>query len=358
MEAILLYTVENFNIEKIPETIRTGLGVTKIMDLFTLSPFTDNRIGILLDSSSNNASVHRIFSIHPSSGLVSIPLTDPHTKEFCKKFKNYGALKEASSPSTVIDNLEKGKKELYFQFPPELTKKHVHTLLQPNKLLPVISTIVRFSDRWVTERNIWSYSYWYELYQLNNFYSYLSTLLLTINRSDKDIGLKYQNVMSIIKESSIRTKFYAKQVVDDYFFRNNSYKTVKIKLDAFHDLEFFYRFKWDEINCFNSGKAADLLIEDRERSNFLRKFITFFNIAQVLLIYYGKDRAALNARKKEALYRFYTRMNLLQKESTLLISKGDADIRWLFRKDIALLVYLLNVFIRFLKDLYYFTRIT
>ena len=67
IESIILYTIENLSIEKIPQIIRENLGILRVMDLFKLSPFDQNQVGILIDSSSNNGSVHRIFSIHPRS---------------------------------------------------------------------------------------------------------------------------------------------------------------------------------------------------------------------------------------------------------------------------------------------------
>ncbi|TES95995.1 MAG: hypothetical protein E3J90_08845 [Promethearchaeota archaeon] len=67
--------------------------------------------------------------------------------------------------------------------------------MRPDKLLPYLSIIVRFSDQWATERSPWSMKFWLEMYQLNNFYHYLTTKMLSIKRSDKRIGNMYQEVI-------------------------------------------------------------------------------------------------------------------------------------------------------------------
>jgi len=99
---------------------------------------------------------------------------------------------------------------------------------------------------WVTERSPWSMNYWLEIYKLNNFYDYITSLLLSINRNDKEIGKIYQKIVSIINRAPIRTKAYVMDILDDYFFQKSSFNSTKAKLDAYHDLEFFFRLKNSE----------------------------------------------------------------------------------------------------------------
>jgi len=164
MQAVLLYTAQNIARERIPKAIRDGLGLIRMMDLFTLSVFSRNKIGVLLDTSSNNSSVFRIFSIHPGTGLVSIPLLNPKTKNIRTDLKDFNTLKTESKPETIIANLKAGKKNLYYQFPPEITKQQIKYMLRPDKLLPYLSIIIRFSDKFATERTVRSMKFWLELY--------------------------------------------------------------------------------------------------------------------------------------------------------------------------------------------------
>ena len=133
MQAVLLYTAQNIARERIPKQIREGLGLVRIMDLFTLSIFSRNKIGVLLDTSPNNSSVYRVFSIHPGTGLVSIPLLDPKTKTIRTDLKDFNALKTESKPETIVANLKAGKKFLYNQFPPEITKQQIKNMLHPDR---------------------------------------------------------------------------------------------------------------------------------------------------------------------------------------------------------------------------------
>jgi len=114
MQAILLYTAQNIPREKIPQIIRDRLGIVRIMDLFALSVFSRNKIGVLLDTSSNNSSVHRVFSIHPGTGLVSIPLLDPKTKKIRAELKKFSQLKEECKPETIVSNLKEEAFKLKF----------------------------------------------------------------------------------------------------------------------------------------------------------------------------------------------------------------------------------------------------
>ena len=167
-------------------------------------------------------------------------------------------LKHESKPETVIANLKAGKKNLYYQFPPEITKEQIKYLLRPDKLLPMLSVIVRFSDRWATERSPLSIKFWLEMYQLNNFYDYLLAMMISIERSDKKIGSLYQGVFGLVEGSGISTKNLVRDALDDYFFRNLSFKALKARLDAFHDLNFYSSFKFTEISALTLERIDHL----------------------------------------------------------------------------------------------------
>lgn len=347
MQAILLYTTQNIPREIIPKAIRDGLGIVNIMDLFTISVFSHNEVGVLMDTSSNNSSVFRIFSVHPTTGLVSIPILDPKTKIIQTKLRNYSSLKEASKPETIIKNFKAGKKDLYFQFPPLITREQIKYLLRPDTLLPYLSVIVRFSDRWVTERSPWSMKYWLEMYKLNNFYDYIASLLLSINRNDKDIGKIYQKIVSIINISSIKTKKYVREVIDEYFFQKSSFNSIKTRLNAWHDLEYYYLFKSDELSLISSEKIELFLSTPFERKRLFKKYTSIFNISLVLLIEISKDKLQIKSNKELALKKLFIRLKLLLREVNLF--KDDKKFRDELKTIQIACMY--NILIKFFKNL-------
>jgi len=351
MQAILLYTSLNISREKIPKTIQKTLGIVRIMDLFTLSVFSRNKIGVLLDTSSNNSSVHRVFSIHPGTGLVSIPLLDPITKNIREELKSYSVLKEASKPETIINNLREGKKDIYYQFPPEISKAQIKYLLRPDKLLPTLSVIVRFSDRWATERSPWSMKFWLEMYQLNNFYDYLIAKMLSVERSDNKIGTSYQDIIELIDHSKIKTKKYAREVVEDYFFRNISFKTLKARLDAFHDLDFHTSFKFAEITKLSPERINHLFSNIRERNMFFRKFVSFFNISLVLLSYYAKKESRIEPHVRKSLEDLVKTVRALNQEVILIKLAKENDKKLIVKKNFVQIACLFNVLSKFIKEL-------
>ncbi len=356
MQAILLYTAHNISCEKIPKIIRDRLGIARIMDLFILSVFSRNKIGVLLDTSSNNSSVYRVFSIHPGTGLVSIPLLDPETKRINKELKTYSALKEASKPETVVSNLRAGKKDLYSQFPPEITKQQIQYLLRPDKLLPYLSVIVRFSDRYATERSRWSMKFWLEMYQLNNFYHYLEAKMLSIERSDRRIGKTYQEIIELVESSEISTKYFVRESLDDYFFRNLSFKTLKARLDAYHDLNFYASFKFTEITELTCERIDALYSNIRERNMFFRKFASYFNIATVLVTYYSRDRSKIGLTVKKALTTLREGSKALSKQmrSIILVDKEDKKLK--VKKQFVQVCCVFNALSEFIKELIDLTR--
>jgi len=350
MQAVLLYTAQNLSREIIPKEIREALGIVNIMDFFTLSVFSRNKIGVLLDTSSNNSSVHRVFSIHPTTGLLSIPILDPKTKKISLELKKFSNLKEAANPETITKNLKEGNKGLYYQFPPEIDKNHIKYLLRPDTLLPFLSVIVRFSDRWATERSPWSMKFWIEMYQLNNFYDYLISKMVSIEKSDKTIGTSYQEIAKLIDNSNIKTKEHVKEVVNDYFFRSIGFKTLKTRLDAFHDLDFHASFKFTEITSISPERINELYSNIRERNSFFRKFLSYFNITIVLLSHFSKNSSKITTDTKQSLALLHERSGLLKEEVKLIKLAKKDDKKLILKRNFVQLACLFNIISNFIRE--------
>ncbi|KKM84284.1 hypothetical protein LCGC14_1300730 [marine sediment metagenome] len=109
LQSILLHTVYQGKI-KIPQEIIQKLKIYHPYQIFRLSPDSKNCISILLDTSSQAKGVFRLFSPHPSSRLVSIPLSDFNTEDIIlEKYRNYQEVLNDAKIENVLDNLRKMK---------------------------------------------------------------------------------------------------------------------------------------------------------------------------------------------------------------------------------------------------------
>ena len=189
------------------------------------------------------------------------------------------------------------------------------------------------------------------MYKLNNFYDYIASLLLSMNRNDKDIGKLYQKIISTINNSSVRTKKYVREVIDEYFFQKSSYNSIKARLDAWHDLEFYYLFKNDELSLISSEKIELFLNTPFERKRLFKKYTSIFNISLVLLIEISKDNLKIKSNTELALKKLYMRLKLLLREVNLLQSHNKDDKK--FRGDLKIiqLACMYNILVKFFGNL-------
>ena len=347
MQSILLYCIENFPSHLIPEEIQVGLGITRLMDLFTLSVFSHNRIGILMDTSSNNASVFRVFSFHPSTKRISIPITDANSKKIKEEYRNYDVVLQACDASHIIEQFKQNKGDHYAQKPPSLTNQHFKYLLRPDTMLPLLATIVRFGDRWICDRSAKSFRFWFDYYELNTFYEYIKALILLISEEKGNKGSIYVLISELIEKCNIHVKKYTKQVIDEYFFEGSSYKSLKDKLDAYKNIEFYYRFQWNDLKPLNAMKIQEILRNEKTGKQFLYKFQSLHSIVQVILGQYATDKSSANPHIAKVIYTLYARLYSLvktTKKSQLKFSKSHERILQLF------LLY--NVYTRFLIELF------
>ncbi len=357
-EAILLHTAYNFDIEKIPDQIKVGLGVARVNDLFKLSPFSDNTVGILLDTSTMNGSVHRVFSFHFSNGRISIPITDPNTREIDPKYEDYATLLEESNPDTILENMKKGNTAQYFQFPTIITQAQIKKIFHPGLgLLPVIAIIVRFSDRWVTERSYYSYKFWIELFSITTFYEYLSNWLLILKPKDYSNEEIRQEIEQLIDSGRNFLKGPIKELVHMYFLNQLSFSSLKAKLDGFRNWEFFYRLKYNEIKKVSRYELVEFLEDKDKQKSFLFKFLKVYNIIQVWLTYYLAHIDTVSKKREGAIDNLLLRLKLVINQS--LSYGGDTTLtdKELSEIDVVNIVCLYNTYISFLKEFFRFDRI-
>ena len=113
LQSILLYTVYITNIE-IPEE---------------------------LDCSSMSRGVVRLFSPHPTSKLVSIPLSDD---KFSEKYLDYDTVREDAKLENVVERFKTGDISLFQSKLNKVNRSHIKSLLRPDKLLPAFAVLLRF----------------------------------------------------------------------------------------------------------------------------------------------------------------------------------------------------------------------
>ena len=193
--------------------------------------------------------------------------------------------------------------------------------------------------------------FWLEMYQLNNFYSYLVANMLSIERSDKEIGIAYQELIELVKNSDISTKHFVREVVDDYFFRNLSFKTLKSRLDAFHDLNFYSSFKFTEITVLTAKRIDNLYSNIKLRTNFFRKFASFFNMTTVLLNHYSKDTFKIGLSVKKSLTTLRNRIKILSQELRVIEISDKNDKSLLVKKQFVKICCVFNALSKFIKEL-------
>lgn len=356
LEAILIHTSYNFDIQKIPEEISSGLGLKSAIDLFKLSPFNDNAVAVLLDTSTMNGSVHRVFSFHFANGRISIPITDPETGDIAEKFEDYNIVLEESSPYVILENLNAGNKSPYYQFPPLVTRAQIKNLLSPKNLLPIVATIVRFSARWITERSLLSFRFWEKFYAINTFYNYIAHELMSIDIFDETSRNVYEDVIDLIANCNSTLKKQITELVNDYFTGDLSYVSLKNRLLAYNNFEFYLSLKPDAVQPFSNSQVAELLEKKEGGSRFLGRFSRMYSIIQTLLSYFLRHAEQLNANRINGLKILCAQLKIFQNINESINHDEISDVESFTETNLIQVVCLYNIFIRFLDGCFEFKK--
>ena len=167
--------------------------------------------------------------------------------------------------------------------------------------------------------------------------------------------------MEIVDNSEVHMKMYIRQCLDDYFFRHISYSTFESKLRAFRDLEFFYRFKPTELRNFRLKEILNLMKTELDNENFLRrmffrKFLTFFNVVQVLISYFLRDNE-LPDEMLNVIKKLYSRLAGFENEINSTNRTNEKEEKISIQVKLIKIAVLYNIFIKFIKELDIFSRI-
>lgn len=356
IQAILLHTAHNFDLKLIPDQIKVGLGITQAHSLFKLSPFSDQReCGILLDTSSLNGSVHRVFSFHFSSGLISIPITDPETGDIAERYEDFEVVKEEADSDFILENIKKGNTKQYFQFPKLITKGQLEYLLRPNTgLLPIISIINRFSDRWVTSRTANSYNFWIRMFTITNFYDYLINRVNILKPEEIEEDKIAKELIELINGSKILYKKQVLNSVNEYLSKSISFSSFKNRIEAFRNWEFLYKLKPIEIMRLEEFKE---ILEDnnRKRYNFTSKFMRIYNVFFNWIFYFLNHEGEIHKRGAKAIDNLLSELNQINiktSDKIKSLTNSNKSFNNKNSRDLISLICFHNICIRFLYEFF------
>jgi len=121
------------------------------------------------------------------------------------------------------------------------------------------------------------------------------------------------------------SKTYLLGAIDDYFFRHRKYSTLESNLKAFRDLEFYYKFKPNEIRTISEDSALQLINNDDDtthyrRRMFFRKSLSFFNIVQVLIGFQLSVNNAFSEMRLKGIKTLWSQLSGFRGETCLDVS--------------------------------------
>ena len=161
---------------------------------------------------------------------------------------------------------------------------------------------------------------------------------------------------SLFERTKIKTNKQVKEIVNLFFFQNISYKALKVKLSALRDLEFFFRFKKDQIIQVTPEQIDYYYENFRERRYFFRKFSSFLNITLILLGHYFQNHDHLKSFEQKALEQLYHRLMFFIEEITVLGGKKSSGKEEEIRLHYTQIACIFNILVYFLRELFQITE--
>ena len=320
LQSLLLYTVYKGSID-IPREIKYKLGITHPSQLFRLSPDSKNLIAILLDCSSQGRGVYRLFSPHPKSKLVSIPIYDLKKRTFCEKYLEYDNIKKDAKIEKVIEKFDNNETHLFEQKPNKITREHLKTLLRPDKLFPAFALLLRFGTIYSIKRTPQSFKFWYRFYELKCFYNYIETLVF--NYKDENLNMMFSYIGNMASRLKIKNKNRIMSLLRLHLqYKKISFALFKHKLNSLYYVEFFFSLKSIVFLNDNEECLIQLFKNEFEFNNFLNQAEQIFDIAidTVINRIVLKNIPKLSQNQIRAVNNYY-------KKSLYLINKADLFLK-------------------------------
>jgi hypothetical protein len=277
LQSLLLHTVYREAII-IPSEIARKLRISHPYQLFRLSVDTKNRLAVLLDCSSMSRGVFRLVSPHPSSKLVSIPLSDMRTNKLCEEYLEYEKVREDATLENVIEKFNTKDIELFLQEPNIMTRDHIKNLLRPDKLLPAFATLLRFGTIYSIMRSPKSFNFWYRFFELRSFYAYVQDSVETYDGKDLSDFINFIGNMAtrLHVENKNELLTLVKLHLDQ---KKISFPLFKHWLHTYYYIEFFFNLKSEVFLRENEESLIELFQNEFQFKSFLSQAQEIFNIA-------------------------------------------------------------------------------
>jgi hypothetical protein len=311
LQSLLLHTVYKGNIQ-IPYEVRKKLKITHPYQLFRLAVETKNCLSVLLDCSSVSKGVFRLFSPHPRSKRISIPISNLEENTFCKKYESYKTLIKDAKIGNVIELFEKNEAKLFFQRPHTITRDHIKNLLRPEVLYPSFAILLRFGTTYAMNRSPGSFSFWFRFYELKGFYNYVHNKVLN-DGAFNDAKLRHE-IEAMATKMDIEQKDKISDLLECYFrVPEFSVPLLLNCLNVLYYHEFFFRLKSNSFIQENKDNLVELFENKYEFGNFLRQTEHTFTIAVNLLIdiILSKDNANFSQEQETAIEIFENEASIL-----------------------------------------------
>ncbi len=323
LQSLLLHTIYNGKID-IPKKIKYKLKISHPYQLFRLSPDAQNRLAILLDCSSMSRGVFRLFSPHPATKLVSIPL---YSKKFLERYREYTNVRGDAQISNVIDKLNSDDLETFMCMPNVVTRNHIKELLRPDRLLPTFAVLLRFGTIYSITRSPQSFKFWHRFFEIRSFYGFIETEIFNYNRADFDNFYVYINNMAL--RLNIENRNYLMNLITQYLQEQKiSFPLFRHKLETLYHIEFFFNLKSDIFFRDNIDNLLELFKNEMEFNNFLNQAKEIFDIAvstisrHVIL----DGEAPLTKTQKKSMDTFYNEITSLVGASRIYLEDLKYDL--------------------------------
>jgi hypothetical protein len=346
----------------IPEEIKKILGITHQKNLFKLSSFSSNEIAILLDTSPCSKGVFRTgFSLHPNTGLGSIPINSTETGEIFHNYMDYDVLRDEATINNIKQHIKFNDTvaQRYGQLKNSaiITKEHIEALLEPHKLLPFIAFVLRFTRRFAIERKVGSFYYWYNYYTLKFAFAYIKQIVLKVSQFSRDYIIK--KVSTIAEECGLASKKYITQYLHSFLKNQVSYPNFTDRLDGLYHFEFYHKIAPSPIPFESKERISELLENKTERKYFLQRFEHVLCIV-ISIFSMHKDRLnELSERQQNVIKQFYTRMMKFDRLREIMRKKIETKTQSkLAVRELLLIISKYNLLVKFMNSFYKFDRIS
>ena len=358
LQSLLLFTIYKGNIE-IPDTIKQGLKISYPHQLFRLSPDSKNRLAILLDTSSMSRGVFRLFSPHPTTKLVSIPLFSGIIDE---RYLDYDNVREDAKLEKVIERLNNDDVDLFLLTPSKITRPDIRELFRPDRLFPAFATLLRFGTIYSTMRSLPSFNFWYRFFELKSFYSYVERIVFTYKNDSDDSATLIAFIDNMAAKLHIENKDQIIHLINLHLkIKKISFPLFKHKLTTLYFTEFFFTIKSNVFLQNHQEKLLELFDNESEFGYFLNQVQEIFNIAADTIsrhvILEGKTTTNLSKTQMKSVNKFFNdTLSLIEIARSYLenlkYDSGAANREGLLIKTIFFVGRLYAASIAFLSDFY------